>query len=190
MLPSRPVQLKLRIEPELREQLEKAAAERGVSLNKELNERLQRSIDDLPPKNPLARGILRIAEEAMEAAGEYEMFEYTMSRRDAREMNWLNDRIAFDLATEAAIEVIRAFAPSAIRAGEHGYGSWDGRFFAEFFLKQAATGEGTSPEGQQLAKLLHAGVSSIVDRIASTAKIDPRDSARKRAKENERRRSR
>lgn len=182
-MPRGPIaQLKVRLEPELREKLERSATDRGVSLNKELSDRLQRSLEyDYAPgrRNQSVQAILRIVEEAMNAAGDAALFTQTLSWNVARQKNWVNDPYAYRVATEAAIEILKELTPQGdFATPEHGH---DGRFWAEFFLKQAATGEGHVPETQPLARALHAGLGELADRIAAMAKINPRKNAEKRA---------
>jgi hypothetical protein len=182
-MPSHPAQLKVRIEPEMRERLERSAAERGVSLNRELGDRLRQSLEaDRAPgrKNRAAQAILRIAEETMNAAGESALFSQTLSWEVARQKNWVTDPYAYGAAMEAAIEVLKEFTPAGEPVAPKN--DFDPRFWAEFVLKQAASGAGNVPEADPLARELHAGLSDLAERISAFAKIDPSENARKRAR--------
>jgi hypothetical protein len=182
-MPSRPrAQINLRIETELRESLERAAAKRSVSLNRELGDRLRRSLDQerVPSgRNALARAILRIVEEAMNAAGDAALFDQTHSWEVARQKDWTNDPYAYGQAVAAGIEVLREFTPSGDQIIPIGP-TLDARFWAEFFLKQAASGKGHVPETQPLAEALHAGLGDLVDRISAFANINPSKNAETR----------
>jgi hypothetical protein len=175
-MPSRPrAQINLRIDAELRESLDRAATEHGVSLNRELGDRLRRSLEQerVPSgRNALARAILRIVEEAMNAAGESALFSQTHSWDVARQKDWTNDPYAYGQAVAAGIEVLKEFTPSGDQIMPLTT-TLDARFWAEFFLKQAATGKGHVPETQPLAEALHAGLGNLADRISAFANINP-----------------
>jgi hypothetical protein len=111
--PEPQAQLKLRVGRELREYLEAAASARGVSLNREITDRLERSREDES-----------LFEEEMggkEMAGIIEIVGRTMSQIGsvigsldpvARERGWLRSPYAFDQAVRGACEVLEAFRPT------------------------------------------------------------------------------
>lgn len=156
-------QLKIRVSPELRSQLEAAAAERGMSLSKAITEALRASVEHrrFNPKKPTF-GILRVIEEAMDAAGESALFEQTHSWEISKQKNWVEDATAYDRAADAAIAVLRAFRPAG-KVSNPPATPWDGAFWSDFYLKQAATGEPNVPENLALAQDLRA---SVGDRLA------------------------
>jgi len=107
-------QLKVRIEPELRRQIEEAAHARGVSLNREIVDRLAKSFSDYISDDRLAQGgfaqygaagaPLQLAAEAMWLAG-------TQAAAYSGASNWFDDPYAYDQATKAASGVLQAFRP-------------------------------------------------------------------------------
>ena len=132
---------------------------RGVPLSREINDLLQRSFEyDGAPgrRNRLAQGILRVMAEAMDAAGESALFTKHQRWDVARQQNWVNDPDAYELATGAAAQILTAFKPPGKKVAKPT--SWDARHWAEFILKQAATGEPNTdaPEARMLAQQLRA----------------------------------
>jgi hypothetical protein len=187
-MPRSTVQINLRVKPDLREQIEQAAEVRGVSVTEEINDRLRRSLEDCigiqdksPPPNKLARGVLTVVEEVMNAAGESALFNQSQSWAIARTKNWVNDPTAYHIATQAAAEVFKAFAPPGEREVDQPAGPWDALFFAEFFLKQAATGEGNVDEARPFAQRLRTAIGDeLAGRIADLSGINPKEAARER----------
>ena len=104
-----PAQLNVRVALDLRQRLERAAADRGVSLNREITDRLARSLteDDADVQREsdvqttfygaTLRGIMALVASAMHWAG--------------RRGSWLDDPLAYYRAIEAADVVLKALAP-------------------------------------------------------------------------------
>jgi hypothetical protein len=108
------VQLKLRIKERLREQMELSARERGVSMNSEINYRLENSIEytrrieDVFGDSQIF-AIVKIIATAMTEIGRSE---YLHSRRFRDEgVRWLGDPYAYDEAVGAALKVLEALRP-------------------------------------------------------------------------------
>ena len=103
------VQVNLRVREDMRDKLVAAAEARGVSMNKEINDRLGSTFDAakrFDPKKPTF-GILRVIEEAMNAAGKSALFEQTHFWEIAQTKSWLNDPTAYQAAMDAAFAVLR-----------------------------------------------------------------------------------
>lgn len=175
-------QLKFRIDRELRERLEEVAAKNGASLNKEITERLVRSfeaksLDDSKP----TFGILKMLQEAMNAAGESALFEENdFSWEIARQKRWTDSALAYGRAVEAAIAILEALRPAGRSPSDDNPTPWDGRFWGEYFLKFAASGKPNVPENQALATDLNKSIGDLVQRIESYRVFDARDAAMQR----------
>lgn len=175
-------QLKFRVERGLRERLEEAAAKNGVSLNKEITDRLLRSFEtsSLHEDRP-SYGILKLLQEAMNVAGESALFqENDFSWEIARQKKWTDSALAYGRAMEAAITILEALRPPGHPPADHHLTPWDGRFHGEYFLKWAATGKPNVPENQQLATDLKASLGDLANRLADFRNIDPKEEARAR----------
>lgn len=107
------IQIGLRGTKELKDRLEGAARARGVSLNKEVNDRLTRSFltDPLGTGDAGLDGLLAVVAAAMSAAGWAAASVATLSPEGAKQ--WIDNPIAYEQALEAAIQVLRAGAPVA-----------------------------------------------------------------------------
>jgi Arc-like DNA binding dprotein len=182
------VQVNLRVNEGMRDKLVAAAEARDVSMNKEINDRLGRTFDAprlFDTKKPTF-GVLRILEEAMNAAGESALFERTHSWEIARTKSWLSDPTAYHAAMEAAIAVLRECAPAGKKIAPETPTPWDGRFWAEFFLKQAASGKPNVPENIALAQDLRASIGDeLAKRIGARVNSDPHEAARNRVAKRE-----
>jgi hypothetical protein len=182
------VQVNLRVGEDMRDKLIEAANARGVSMNKEINDRLGRSFDAAQRfdfKKPTF-GILRVIDEAMTAAGESALFEQTHSWEVARTKSWLNDPAAYQIAMDTVIEVLRECAPSGEKVTAENKTPWDGRFWAEFFLKMASSGEPNVPENLMLAQNLRASFDdALAARVRTRMNYDPTSRARRRAAKRE-----
>jgi hypothetical protein len=180
-----PIQMKIRIDAELRASLEASANRFGYSLNREISDRLRLSLSGLVPEpgkfpNSVV-GLMRMVVEAMTAAGESALFAKSHSWTHAGKDNWLDDPYAFDQAVDAARAIFETLRPKAPLVRPDVETPWDGKFWEEFFLKQAATGEGNVPENQLLARTLKLHMEEkFGDRIAHFANEDPRATAEKR----------
>src|SRR6266446_2326862 len=108
------IQVNLRVSEELRSKLTAAAERRGVSMNKEINDRLSRAFEDDAisgegREDAILHGILSVIAAAMNSAGQAAGFLSTFTLDGARK--WLNDPFAFDQARKAAEHVLRECRP-------------------------------------------------------------------------------
>jgi len=108
-----PIQVNLRVGDEMRAKLIAAAEARGVSVNKEINDRLARSFvaGSRGTGDADLEGLLAVIAAAMSAAGWAAASVATLSPEGAKQ--WINNPIAYEQALEAAIQVLRAGAPVA-----------------------------------------------------------------------------
>src|SRR4051794_27319867 len=109
------IQINLRVPDDFRERLQAAAAERGVSVNKEITDRLQKTFDEdvrisLDGQTADLYAILRVVATAMELTGPTAGFMSTPTI-DATK-TWLNNSFAYDQAVQAAVTVLEAFRPT------------------------------------------------------------------------------
>jgi hypothetical protein len=141
------IQINLRGSQELKERLETAANARGVSVNREINDRLERSFvaDPLGSGDPLLVGVLTIVAAAMSAAGWATASFVTLTPEGARQ--WINNPIAYEQALQAAVQVLRAAAPAtpaesaSVREDIAKVISSLGLGFANAMLEEAASGK-------------------------------------------------
>jgi hypothetical protein len=110
------VDLKVRMREPLRAQIEEAARDRGVSMNAEAVDRLERSFDrasehalDLAYGRPLA-AIIELAGRLMLRVGERGAFDST--QRTDRVDDWLSDPYAYNQARDAVVYLLNALKPS------------------------------------------------------------------------------
>ncbi len=175
-------QLKVRVDRKLREKLERIAEQRGVSLNREIADRIARSLEEedrqaeFDATSP-AHGIWRVAAAAMDAAGKSTMFVKT---RSTDHPNWVDDESAYANAVSNAIEVLNALKP---RPGKQSASSKapppshfdDGVYCAEIMLQKVAAVEDASLEPKFYG--LRQGLGDLVGRINHFATIDPDERA-------------
>jgi hypothetical protein len=107
-------QLKFRVSQSLRNRLEEAARTRGVSLNAEITDRLERSLYDERVYSMMFQGaglfgIVKAIAVAMREAGQ--MSGIHLHRTLEGSQNWPNDPTAYDQAMQAATGVLEAFRP-------------------------------------------------------------------------------
>src|SRR4051794_26170861 len=93
------IQIGLRVPDDLRAQIQSAASERGVSVNKEITDRLQKTFDEdvaISPnrENSDLFAVLRVAAAAMELAGPYAAVASTLNPDAIR--TWLENPFAYD----------------------------------------------------------------------------------------------
>jgi hypothetical protein len=185
-----PAQLNVRVALDLRQRLERAAAERGVSLNREITDRLTRSLteDDADVQREsdvqttfygtTLRGIMALVASAMHWAG--------------RRGSWLDDPLAYYRAIEAADVVLKALAPPAkIEASEQikqraklfsedaaelekGRAKTLARMTAQELIEDIASARpGHMVGAQQRVDQLRADLGPLVERLSEYAKAHP-----------------
>ena len=104
------VQLKVRMKEPLRGQLEKAAKDRGVSLNAEIGKRLEQSFDiENRFGGPQLLELIEMIASVMRSTGEHAGF--TESGNLTNRGEWLFLPYAFDQATKAAETILEYHRP-------------------------------------------------------------------------------
>jgi Flp pilus assembly pilin Flp len=160
------IQVNLRVSDGLRDRLIAAAEARGVSMNKEINDRLLRSFvaDDLGTNDAELAGLMAVIAAAMTAAGRAAGFLSTLTPEGAR--TWSSNPVAFAQATVAAEHVLKAAMPSATTSHPLADDvakiiSTFGRGFANAILEEAASGTSRTRSSSAIAraKSLHASIS-------------------------------
>jgi hypothetical protein len=180
-------QLKFRVDKTLRASLEEAAKKNGVSLNREITDRLTRSLDRVPGELDETKpiyGLLKLVYRAMDAAGKSDLFNRTHSWEIALQTDWMDDGPSYEQAMAAAIEVLRAFKPKA-RSALPDKPVWDehGLFWAEFFLHQVATGRANVPDNQRMVDSLRSSLGPLAERVVDGySDIDPNERAHAHAR--------
>jgi hypothetical protein len=178
------IQINLRVSDDLRSKLVAAAEKRGISMNKEINDRLERDFAEealwgRETENRDLFGLLAIVAGAMTAAGQAAGFFSTNAIEGAK--HWFENRVAFDQAIEAAVQVLReACPPEGMKLPEEltDYVAKFGLSFANGLLDEAATGSsrvsGDGGTGRARAKLLREGISdALAKRLQSGVPREP-----------------
>jgi hypothetical protein len=107
----RTIQMNFRTEKSFQEQLQTAAKKNGVSVNKEMNERLKHSFDrqtDLFEDQELF-AIMQMVALAMQRTGAHAAF-YASFSNDPQ--FWIDNAFGYDQAVQAAVRVLEAFRPA------------------------------------------------------------------------------
>jgi hypothetical protein len=169
------IQINLRVDEGLRAKLVDSAQAHGVSVNKEINDRLTRSFadDQFLSANQNDRtllAILHLVGASMSAAGQATAFVATSSMKGAE--NWISDPTAFAQATEAAKKVLADTKPQGEPLTELRIDvSKFGIEFADTILEEAATGNWRSSDTSERAKMLHEAVG---EKLAAQLREIPR----------------
>jgi hypothetical protein len=179
--PEQATQLKFRVEPPLREELEKSAKASGRSLNAEITERLA---DSVRPKrywqtvdNPKVNAIIDLLAQIIYAAGQNAGGFATLSYDGSA---WCDNAYAYDQATKAAALALRAMRPTEeIEApsldADAGMYSRMGEVFARAIMKEVVSlrhGDTALPERIDRAERLRPPLGDIVDRIKQNLERD------------------
>ena len=115
------VDIKIRMKEPLRAQIEKAATDRGVSMNAEMVERLRASFADEKRRRglfdaltlaygPRTAGLALMIARAMHDAGTRAGFTVTHTLEGSA--NWIDDPRAFGQAAQAVAQLMKAAAPA------------------------------------------------------------------------------
>jgi plasmid stability protein len=108
--PELDAQLKFRIKEPLRAALERSAAEHGRSLNAEIVDRLQQSVDETPMKlSPASKALGAVITKALGNAG-YSAGLYSSGHSEGAD-GWADSPYAYDQACRAVSMVLEAFRP-------------------------------------------------------------------------------
>jgi Arc-like DNA binding domain len=166
------IQIGLRVPEDLREKIQTAANERGVAVNKEISDRLERSFGEemvvSADGNADLYSILRVVAAAMDAAGPMAAIMSTLSPEAGKA--WIGNSLAYEQALKAAVTVLEAFRPPTAtlpHASMPDSMNTLGVEMATGILEEAATGETRtiSPSEIARAKKLNAGLGSLTERI-------------------------
>ena len=185
------IQVRIRMKKALHRQLEKAATERGASMNAEIVGRLSRSfaIDQIIG-GPIVedRALVAIAKmiaSAMHHAGRTGAF---MATRSADETtHWYNNAYAYDQAARAATTIIEAFRPQGktdapILFDQDGESLSEivqalGAGFGRSMLEQVARGVSRSGDEVEAIARIRDELGQLRDRIANYA-VGPRTTSK------------
>jgi hypothetical protein len=173
----KPIQTNFRTSPQVRDRLQKFANARGVSINREINDRLERSfIGDalqlgLSEASPELFAVLNMVAAAMNAAGRVASFGSTFDEEKA--LAWHTDPFAFAQAVKAAQTIFEACRPpGAAGIAQHNALDHLGDGFANAILEEAATGKARTAATAARAKILR---ELIGDDLAALIAAKPRD---------------
>jgi Arc-like DNA binding dprotein len=170
--PSRPelVQIKIRAKDELRSALQAAADAKGTSLNSEIIDRLERSLENETKVegifvSPVTAAVAKMMAAVMHEAGRAAGFAATFTIEES--VDWFRNAFAFDQAAKAANRVIEALRPEgAIKQPpipaqfkELGVG------LANTVLEEAVTGKSVLANGQDRAEMLHRELGPLAETI-------------------------
>jgi Arc-like DNA binding domain len=167
------IQIGLRVPEHLREKIQAAANQRGVAVNKEISDRLEKSFNEgmtisAADGDGELYSILRVVAAAMDLAGPMAAIMSTLNPEAGK--TWISNSIAYEQALQAAAAVLDALKPQ-IPTAPHPNMSESvhtlGTGMATAILEEAATGlTRTPPTENARAQKLHAGLGSLAERIA------------------------
>lgn len=164
------IQINLRVPDDLREKIQSAASERGVSVNKEITDRLLKSFNEdvsvsASSINNELYAILRVVTAAMDLAGPMSAINSTRNPDAGRQ--WINNSIAYHHAIEAAVTVLEGFKPLTPTPPMFETSQTLGVEIGRGMLEEAATGlsRTVGPTEMTRAAKLNAGIGSLADRI-------------------------
>jgi hypothetical protein len=151
--------------------LETRATERGVSLNRLINEMLQRAIDReaVEPVNYRERGLVALLAIVMRSAGEQVLHFEQMDAAD--KLEWLDDHDAFDVASHAAAHTLAALRPDR---GADFEGNADalarrnaqeGRHLAQRVLNMVAGAEPVTSHWARRIEIVRSHLGNLLARI-------------------------
>jgi hypothetical protein len=167
------IQIGLRVPEDLRTKLLAAAAERGVAVNKEITDRLEKSFSEemtisATDGNGELYAVLRVVAAAMDLAGPMAAIMSEMNPEAGK--TWISNSIAYEQALKAAVAVLEALRPqtkTSPHASMSGAVETLGIEIATGILEEAATGltRTVAPFETARAEKLHQGLASLSDRI-------------------------
>lgn len=166
------IQIGLRVTDDLRTRLLDAATARGVAVNKEISERLERSFSEdmvvTSDSSAELYSILRVVAAAMDSAGNMAAIMSTMNPEAGK--GWIENSIAYQQALQAAIKVLDELKPKAATTPHPSipdYVNTLGVEMATGILEEAATGQTRTIGPSEIARAarLHAGLGTLAERI-------------------------
>jgi len=112
----KPIQTNFRTSDTMRDRLQAAADARGISVNKEINDRLEWSFDDsrradLIFQNQRLYGILKVIAVAMDTAGTSVNAMQSTLAGSADKTDWPDNPQAFRQAAQAAMRIFEIMTP-------------------------------------------------------------------------------
>jgi hypothetical protein len=173
------VQISVRAKEPLRRQLEEAAKERGVSMNVEIIDRLQRSFENERRIEEIfgsreVYGLMHIVAAAIHETGRAAGFYATHSLEGAA--GWLRHPFAYDEAVKAAMKVFEVFRPKGSPSPPaHLVHQNLGRGFANGILNEIARGEArVTPDNVARTEELRRELGYLTENLSAseTAKED------------------
>jgi len=173
----KPIQTNFRTNTQTRDRLQALADARGVSINREINDRLERSFigDALQlghsEASPQLFAVLNMVAAAMNAAGRAAAFSTMFDEKKA--MSWHTDPFAFEQAVKAAQRIFdHCRPPGEVPAAQHEALNHFGDAFANAILEEAATGNARTGATAARAKILR---ELIGDDLAELIACKPRE---------------
>jgi hypothetical protein len=167
------IQIGLRVPEDLREKIQAAASQRGVAVNKEISDRLEKSFDEgmtfsETDGDGQLYSILRVVAAAMDSAGPMAAIMSTFNHEAGK--TWISNSIAYEQAFQAAVKVLTELRPQ-IATAPHPQMLDSvktlGSKMATAILEEAATGiTRTRGTDDVRAQRLHAGLGPLAERIA------------------------
>jgi hypothetical protein len=167
------IQIGLRVPEDLREKIQVAATSRGVAVNKEITDRLEKSFNEgmtISPADGAGElySILRVVAAAMDLAGPMAAIMSTLNPEAGK--TWISNSIAYEQALRAAVTVLENLRPQIPTLPHPDMSDSVGTLgtrMATAILEEAATGlTRTPPTENARAQKLHAGLGPLADRIA------------------------
>jgi hypothetical protein len=167
-------QIGLRVPEDLREKIQAAANERGVPVNREISDRLEKSFNEgmtisAADNDGGLYSILRVAAASMDVVGPLVAIISTANPEAGK--TWLSNSIAYEQAFQAAITVLNALRPETATDPHPSMSdsvNTMGTEIARGILEEAATGltRTIDPPGIARAQKLRTGLASLAERIA------------------------
>jgi hypothetical protein len=167
------VQISVRTKEPLRLQLEAAAKTRGVSMNTEIVDRLQRSFENDRRLEEIfgsreVYGVMRIIAAAIHETGLSAGFYSTSSIEGAK--GWLRNPWAYDQAVQAATRVLEVLRPAGdvMPPEEQEHMRNLGRGFANGILNEIARGEARVPTNSARTDELRRELGPLAERLTES----------------------
>jgi Arc-like DNA binding domain len=166
------IQIGLRVPDDLRAKIQEAAAARGVAVNKEISDRLERSFSEemaiSADGSAELYSILRVVAAAMDSAGPMAAIMSTLNPEAGKD--WINNSLAYEQAIKAAVAVLEAFKPQTAAASHASMPDTVNTLGIEMatgILEEAATGQTRTLGSSEIARAgrLHAGLGALTGRI-------------------------
>jgi hypothetical protein len=163
------MQLRIRLDEELHAQIEESARKRGVSVNRELSERLTGSFAREvleQPRGPVG-GLLELVAVVAHVAGRAATFYSSLGADNSAE--WVDDAHAYEQALRAAVRVLEALRPAG-EATPPGPPKNVGTGVADGILTEVGTGKPRTRDSAQRTETLRRNLGpTLVKRAEAEA---------------------